>query len=94
MHAARAEQDETVMVGDSHIDLRTARAAGVRFCLAGYGFGVEQMPEGLLSPDDLIARAPSTCWTCWRYDDGSAPASPESSLPWCVFAPAPRRPPA
>jgi phosphoglycolate phosphatase len=58
MHAARAEQDETVMVGDSHIDLGTARAAGVRFCLAGYGFGVEQMPEGLLSPDDLVARRP------------------------------------
>ena len=58
MHAARAEPDETVMVGDSHIDLRTARAAGVRFCLAGYGFGVEQMPDGLLSPDDLVARRP------------------------------------
>ena len=30
---------EAVLVGDSLIDWRTARAAGTRICLAGYGFG-------------------------------------------------------
>ena len=30
---------DTVMVGDSAIDLRTARAAGTRICLVRYGFG-------------------------------------------------------
>lgn len=29
----------TLMVGDSDIDLRTARAAGARICLCRYGFG-------------------------------------------------------
>lgn len=58
MRASRSEPEDTVMVGDSHIDLRTARAAGARFCLAGYGFGVEQMPDGLLASDDLVARRP------------------------------------
>jgi phosphoglycolate phosphatase len=31
--------EETVLVGDSAIDLRTARAACVRVCLVTYGFG-------------------------------------------------------
>jgi phosphoglycolate phosphatase-like HAD superfamily hydrolase len=58
MHTARAQPEETVMVGDSHIDLRTARAAGVRFCLAGYGFGVEQLPADLVSADDWVVQRP------------------------------------
>jgi phosphoglycolate phosphatase-like HAD superfamily hydrolase len=28
-----------MMVGDSHVDLRTAHAAGARACIARYGFG-------------------------------------------------------
>ena len=35
---------ETVLVGDSVIDWRTARAAGTRVCLAGYGFGFDGFP--------------------------------------------------
>lgn len=31
--------DATVLVGDSSVDLKTARAAGTRLCLARYGFG-------------------------------------------------------
>lgn len=29
----------TILVGDSHVDAATARSAGIRFCLARYGFG-------------------------------------------------------
>jgi phosphoglycolate phosphatase len=36
---AHATAATTILVGDSAIDLRTARAAGVKICLARYGFG-------------------------------------------------------
>jgi phosphoglycolate phosphatase len=36
---AGADASRTLFVGDSQIDADTARAAGTRFCLAGYGFG-------------------------------------------------------
>jgi phosphoglycolate phosphatase-like HAD superfamily hydrolase len=42
------------MIGDSAIDLRTARAARTRICLARYGFGFRSV-DGLLSGDELIA---------------------------------------
>jgi phosphoglycolate phosphatase len=52
--------DRAVMVGDSAIDVRTGRAAGVRTIGARYGFDVEglrQEPPDLLvdDPRDLIA---------------------------------------
>ena len=60
--ASNASPSSTVLVGDSAIDLRTARAAGVRICLVKYGFGFplaapelsgeEQLAE---SPDQLVA---------------------------------------
>lgn len=37
--AAGVAPGDTLMVGDSPIDLQTARAAGTRICLARYGFG-------------------------------------------------------
>ncbi len=36
---AGSDPSRTLFVGDSQIDCDTARAAGARFCLAGYGFG-------------------------------------------------------
>ncbi len=36
---AGVRPDETLLVGDSPVDLATARRAGVRICLARYGFG-------------------------------------------------------
>jgi phosphoglycolate phosphatase len=39
MTVAGARPDETVMVGDSMIDVRTARGAGARLIAARYGFG-------------------------------------------------------
>lgn len=56
--AAAAGTDEAVMVGDSAIDLQTARAAGVRVCLVRYGFGF-RTTEGLLDGRELIADRPS-----------------------------------
>lgn len=35
----------TWLVGDSRVDLETARRAGVRICLARYGFGYRFVPE-------------------------------------------------
>ena len=36
---AGAATEETLLVGDSAIDVETGRRAGVRLCLARYGFG-------------------------------------------------------
>jgi phosphoglycolate phosphatase len=56
--AAAATAGETLMVGDSAIDLRTARAAGTRVCLVSYGFGF-QATRAELNGDELIAHEPS-----------------------------------
>ena len=54
MSLAQATARETVMVGDSAIDLRTARAAGTRVCLVRYGFGFDAaQPE--CRGDEIIA---------------------------------------
>jgi phosphoglycolate phosphatase len=46
---------DTVLVGDSAIDLRTARAAGVRVCLVKYGFGFPLAAAELSGDEQLIA---------------------------------------
>ena len=45
-----------LLVGDSVVDWRTARAAGTRVCLARYGFGFEGFPVGDLGADDACDR--------------------------------------
>ena len=40
MQHAGATGDETLMVGDSWVDIETARRAGTRACFAAYGFGL------------------------------------------------------
>jgi phosphoglycolate phosphatase len=57
--AAGTTAGETLMVGDSAIDLKTARAGGVRLCLVRYGFGFPTT-NGLVQPDDRLVDAPST----------------------------------
>jgi phosphoglycolate phosphatase-like HAD superfamily hydrolase len=47
------------MVGDSIVDWCTARAAGTRVCLAGYGFGFEGFPVGELTPDERVIDSPA-----------------------------------
>jgi phosphoglycolate phosphatase len=56
--AAGSAIGETVLVGDSLIDCRTARAAGARVCVAAYGFGFEGFPVSELDEDDQLVRAP------------------------------------
>jgi phosphoglycolate phosphatase-like HAD superfamily hydrolase len=52
--AADASPARTLLVGDSAIDLRTARNAGTRFCYARYGFGRVQFPEHEIGPNDWV----------------------------------------
>jgi phosphoglycolate phosphatase len=54
MALAGATADDTVLVGDSVIDWRTACAAATRVCLARYGFGWEGFPIEQLGPDTWI----------------------------------------
>jgi phosphoglycolate phosphatase len=49
---------ETLFVGDSPIDWRTAKAASTSICIARYGFGYEGFTAEMLSEDDHIIDAP------------------------------------
>jgi phosphoglycolate phosphatase len=50
---------ETLLVGDSLVDWRTARAAGAPVCLAAYGFGFNGMPAGALDSATGIIDRPT-----------------------------------
>ncbi len=50
--------EETLLVGDSAIDLRTARAAGTAIALARWGFGFRDVPRDQLNGDEFIADTP------------------------------------
>jgi phosphoglycolate phosphatase len=56
---AGASPAQTVMVGDSVTDVLTARAAGVRACVAQYGFGFANIPAGTLDGTEILAAHPS-----------------------------------
>jgi phosphoglycolate phosphatase len=58
MAQASAGPGETVMIGDSSVDLQTARNAGVRICLARYGFGFAEIAANTLAGDELLADSP------------------------------------
>jgi phosphoglycolate phosphatase len=49
-----AGREETVMVGDSAVDVRTARNAGIRCCGVTYGFQPETLADP--APDLLVNR--------------------------------------
>jgi phosphoglycolate phosphatase len=59
--AARAgvSAAQTVLVGDSPIDWRTARNAGAASCVARYGFGFRNLPEDGLRSGDRVVDAPA-----------------------------------
>jgi phosphoglycolate phosphatase len=57
MSAAGATPTQTVLVGDSAIDLRTARAAATRVCLVRYGFGFATAQRELRG-DEVLVDAP------------------------------------
>ncbi len=50
--------DDTLLVGDSSIDLRTARAAGTPVALVRYGFGFRRIPRDEIGADSLVADTP------------------------------------
>lgn len=56
---ARVDAAATLMVGDSVIDWRTARAAASLVCLARYGFGFGGVPVGELRPEDHVIDTPA-----------------------------------
>ncbi len=56
MRRAGVSPGATLMVGDSVIDHETARRAGVRCCLAAYGFGYEMFPAERLTGEEWIAK--------------------------------------
>jgi phosphoglycolate phosphatase len=57
MDRARATAGETLYVGDSMVDVETARRAGVRICVAAYGFA--RFGEPLqLDGTELVAQTP------------------------------------
>lgn len=58
INEAGAGADATVFIGDSMIDVETARNAGVRICVALYGFG-RLRGELSLSGDELVANTPA-----------------------------------
>lgn len=58
---AGATPNGTVLVGDSPVDLKTARSAGTRACVARYGFGFRFAPDDFRGdelfvdrPEDLV----------------------------------------
>ena len=57
--AANTEPRDTVFVGDSVIDWRTARAADVQICIARYGFGFDGFPTEVIGTADCVVDAPS-----------------------------------
>ncbi len=56
--AAGVPVAEVVLVGDSVVDWRTARAADARVCLARYGFGFESVPVDEMAPGDWVVDDP------------------------------------
>jgi phosphoglycolate phosphatase len=56
--AAGVTPGDTVLVGDSAIDWRTARQAGTGVCLVRYGFGFAGVPIEQLSAGELIVDRP------------------------------------
>ncbi len=54
MEQAGTTAAETLLVGDSLIDWRTARAAGTDICLAAYGFGFGSVPADVARASRVI----------------------------------------
>lgn len=52
-----APKDDTLLIGDSRIDLETGRNAGVRVCLVRWGFGF-RFEAGELPADVIIVDRP------------------------------------
>lgn len=58
MKKHRAPAKRTILIGDSEVDLATARAGGVQVCLARYGFGFIRVDPVLLGDSDWFIDQP------------------------------------
>ena len=58
MNRNGVQADRTLLIGDSNVDLETARAAGVRLAVASYGFGFARIDPAALRDTDLMLRQP------------------------------------
>jgi phosphoglycolate phosphatase len=56
MAAAGVTADQTLLVGDSKVDLETARNAGVHCCLVGFGFGFESVTKERFEGDEAVVK--------------------------------------
>jgi phosphoglycolate phosphatase len=54
---------QTWLIGDSDVDIATARAAGVQPCVARYGFGFRRIDPTALRDDDVIIDRPADLLT-------------------------------
>jgi phosphoglycolate phosphatase len=59
MDQASVGPHETILIGDSTVDLQTSRNAGVRVCLARYGFGFVDLPSEELRGDETVVNSPA-----------------------------------
>ena len=59
MLQASADADTTILIGDSAVDLETSRNAGVRICLARYGFGFADLGPADLRGDESLVDTPA-----------------------------------
>ena len=59
MGEASAGPGDTILVGDSSVDLETSRNAGVRICLARYGFGYADLSTGDLRDGETVVDSPA-----------------------------------
>ncbi len=59
MREAAARPSDTVLIGDSTVDLQTSRNAGVRICLARYGFGFAELAVSDLRGDEWLVDTPA-----------------------------------
>lgn len=58
MKQVGAEGHQTLLVGDSPIDMHTARNAGTRICVARYGYGYVETPAAELMGDEFFIDQP------------------------------------
>jgi phosphoglycolate phosphatase len=56
---ATVTPEAAMLIGDSPVDLATARAAGTRICLARYGFGYRFEDDGFRGDELFIDNAPA-----------------------------------
>jgi phosphoglycolate phosphatase-like HAD superfamily hydrolase len=54
MSRAGVAAAQTLMVGDSKVDLDTARGAGARCCLVSFGYGFESVNKAPIEGETIV----------------------------------------